>query len=579
MSIKEILPTSILPLARELKFRLKKNKDEEILAEEVKDLQNQWQKIINNSSDIVRENKLDQREHILFVTGYGVGTHFLTIEPIVSMSLFSRNCKITSLYCNKSLPACEFNPVGNDKPSSIDQLRQGVFDKSKCFRCNKCKSNIETTSKLLPIDLIGYDQYLCDKDYKEAEETSRSVEFESFRNFIYKGIKVGEEAFASVLRATFKGEIEDTDLNRHLVKRYVMSGILTSIAYEKAFKTINPDRVVCIHGVYQIHGLAVKVARKLSIPVVVLGGGGIRKDTVVVCHNETYHHQLVNESNKIWKQFKPTDTEIEKTYEYAVRKRSSGGGADYLSYHPNPIEDKEVLYKECNIDSSRKIVSLYTNVIWDAQIFYEGNAFKDIFDWIEHSIIELGKNDNIWVVIRIHPAESKGAFPTKQPMVSEIYKRFNRLPDNIRIVPPESNISSYTLAKESHANIIYGTKMGLEIALMRKALIVCGETFSRNKGYGLDITSKEEYIKICHDIHHFEVDEGAMFDTAVQYAHYFYFRKMIDLPLRTNIKGNTGVGNGKLLKFQSLNQLRDNKNLQVICDGILKLKPFYIGAK
>jgi hypothetical protein len=580
MNFKEILPTSLLPLAREAKFRFTTNNDEKLLKDEVEDLQLQWKEIIQNSSDIIAENEsITQKKHILFVTGYGLGTHFLTLEPIISMALYGRNCKITSLYCNKSLPACEFNPVGNNNPESIKELKPGLSDSSICFKCNKCKSNLETMSDILPIDAIGYDEYLLSADYQEALEVSESVKFEDLREFTYNGIKVGEEAFASILRVTFKGEVQDTEMNRYLTKRYIMSGILTSIAYEKAYSALNPDRVVCIHGIYQTHGLAVKVAKKLGIPVIVLGGGGIRRDTAVVCHNETYHHQLVNEDNSTWKQFSITDEEKAKTYEYAVKKRSNGGGADYLSYHPNPIEEVSALYKTCNIDSTRKIVSLYTNVIWDAQILYGGNAFRDIFEWIEISIKELGNNNNIWVIIRIHPAEAKGGNPTNQRMIDEINKRFSSLPSNVRIIQPESDLSSYTLAQESHVNIIYGTKMGLEIALMKKALIVCGETFSRNKGFGLDITSINQYVDLCHDIHNYEVDLEMSVDIAAQYAHYFYFRKMIDLPLESNILDEIGVGNGKQLKFSSLDELIKDVGVGVICNGILDLKPFYIGAE
>ncbi|NRF33153.1 hypothetical protein [Vibrio coralliilyticus] len=580
MNFKEVLPTALLPLAREVKFRLTANDDEKLLKEEVEDLQAQWAKIIQNSSDTIANNESAiQKEHILFVTGYGVGTHFLTLEPIVSMALYERNCKVTSLYCNKSLPACEFNPVGNNAPESINALKPGITDSSICFKCNKCKSNLKTMSDILPIDAIGYDKYLTDSDYQKALEISRSIKFEELRDFTFDGVKVGEEAFASILRVTFKGEVQDTEINRYLAKRYILSGVLTSIAYEKAYQALNPDRIVCIHGIYQIHGLAVKVAQKLDIPVVVLGGGGIRKDTVVVCHDETYHHQLVNEDNAVWEQFDITEEEKSKTYDYAVKKRSNGGSADYLSYHPNPIEDADSLYSTCNIDRERKIISLYTNVIWDAQILYEGNAFKDIFDWIETSINELGKNENIWVVIRIHPAEAKGGNPTLQPMLAEINKRFKRLPDNVRIIPPESDISSYTLAQESHVNIIYGTKMGLEIALMKKSLVVCGETFSRNKGYGLDITSKTQYLNLCNKIHNYSPDLDVTSYKAMQYAHYFYFRKMIDLPIITKNPGNKGVKSGKKLTINTLSDLRNDQGIQVICDGILDLKPFYIGAK
>lgn len=580
MKIKDYIPKPLLPLAYELKGRLYKTSVQDALKNEVLDIQKQWGKVVDNSKEMI--NKIEnspKNSHILFVTGYGVGTHFLTVEPIVAMALYARGNKISSLYCNKSLPSCEFSMVGNDKPKALSEIRYGLTDKVICSRCNTCADNIKTTYGFLPIELHGLDKYLSEEDYKTADELSRKVKFNDFRDFSYDGVKVGEEAFASILRATFMGEVQDSPLNRYLVQRYVLSGILTSMGYERAYKDIKPDRIVCIHGIYQTHGLAVKIANKLSIPVIVLGGGGIRKDTAVVCHNETYHRQLVNEDNSVWQQFSVSEEEKKKTFEYAIKKRSNGGGADYLSYHPNPIEDVEYLYKECNIDSSRKIVSLYTNVIWDAQIIYEGNSFKDIFDWIETSIIELGKNNNIWVVTRIHPAESKGGNPTKQPMLAEIKKRFKNLPNNVRIITPESDLSSYTLANESIANIIYGTKMGLEIALMKKPLIVCGETFSRNKGYGLDVSSKEEYIDLCKNIHNYQVDVDEKLNIALQYAHYFYFRKMIDLPIETNVAGK--AGSGKKLKFNSLEDLSQGKDegIDTICNGIMNLKPFYIGAK
>jgi len=242
MSIKNRL-RFIKPLVREIQFRLFKNQGEEILKKEVIDSQQQWKDIADNSEDYLKElEQVPDKSNILFVTGYGLGAHFLRIEPIIMMALHTRGCNIVSLYCNKSLPACEFNPVGNNIPSGLYDLKEGLTDESICYRCNKCRGNVKTTYSNLPIELHGYEEFLSRDDYKLAYDLSLKVNFEGFRTYVFNDIKVGEEAFASILRVTFMGEVKDTRINRHLVQRYIMSGILTSIAYGKAYKHLNPDK-------------------------------------------------------------------------------------------------------------------------------------------------------------------------------------------------------------------------------------------------------------------------------------------------------------------------------------------------
>ena len=155
MSIKNRL-RFIKPLVREIQFRLFKNQGEEILKKEVIDAQQQWKDIADNSEDYLKElEQVPDKSNILFVTGYGLGAHFLRIEPIIMMALHARGCKIVSLYCNKSLPACEFNPIGNNIPSGLYYFKDGLTDESICFRCNKCRGNVKITYNNLPIELHG----------------------------------------------------------------------------------------------------------------------------------------------------------------------------------------------------------------------------------------------------------------------------------------------------------------------------------------------------------------------------------------------------------------------------------------
>jgi hypothetical protein len=522
---------------------------------------NVWRQVLD------RKNKLDSESSlkVLFVTGYGLGSHYLAIEPIIWTALKLRGAKVCSIFCNKAVPCCEFNSNGNMTPPIELEYRQGIRKSTCLHTCNICVGNLKSIYNELNIEKHGLNEYLTELDYINAWQTAKDVPTESFRDYIYDDIKVGEEAFSSILRVTFKGEIAgDTDL----IKRYLYSGILTAIGYQKAFLAIKPDRVVCIHGIYQTHGLAVKICNKLKINVIVIGGGGIRKNTVILCHNETYHHQLINENNSLWINNELSEIEKKLVIDYAANKKSNGAGVDYLNYHPNPINSIDYLYTTYGLGNNRKLVTLYTNVIWDAQVVYKSNVFKDIFDWIFYTINLLGNNEEYYLIIRVHPAEAKGGLIPKQLMVDEINKMFPKLPGNVIIIEPESDLSSYTLAEHSDLNIIYGTKMGLEMALMKRPLLICGESFSRNKGYGIDIVNKDQYSQIIKNINYIDFDLSARYELALKYAYYLYFQRMIDMPFDMD-------GHNVLLKIKDKNELGvNNEAMEIICNGILKLEPF-----
>ena len=565
--------TVFLPIAKEIAYRYRKYFKKKEPLQSI-DIMKQWKLMLQQMDT----NEIDgNSEHILFVTGYGLGSHYYMIEPIIMQALKQRGAKVSSLICEKSLPACEFNTNGNNKPKIRFQQRNGLLPSTITDRCNLCSSNSQNVLNDLQVETHIIKNYLTQEDFKEAEKLSKTVDMNNFRDFKLNGIAVGEEAYASILRALFRGEVGNSTGENQLKQRYLLSGILTVKAYLQAFQELKPKKIVCIHGVYQIHGLAVKVANYLNIPVDVIGGGGIRKNTIVACHDETYHHQLVNEDNVIWNQSKLTKQRIDRVLKYAKDKRNSGAGVDYLSYHPNPIEDEASLFSSFGINKDTPIIALFTNVIWDAQVVYSSNVFDDIFDWLWTTIDTIAKNKEVTLVIRIHPAEVKGGVPSKQPMLNEIQKKYPKLPINVKIIPPSSDLSSYTVASVAKANIIYGTKMGLEIALMKSPLIIAGETFSRNKGYGYDVTSRIKYIDILNDIEDFvqNVDVNHCYNEALKYADYFYFRRMLDLPLEEyDLHGRKSTK----LKFSKISDLKTGNfpALDVICDGILKNKNFYL---
>ncbi|GAA3910752.1 hypothetical protein [Litoribacillus peritrichatus] len=548
----------LLPFFSEMFFWLKKIKNNQALP------------VLDSSMEglLFKLERAEKNLKINFVTGYGLGTHYLKLEPVLIKTLIARGHSVTSLICGKAIGCCEFNADCGENSSDVPfKFRRGVTLNARSDFGQKCVRNVERAYEKLGIEQRSLNGvYVLSNEHmravKEVTELLSMSSFSELREFKYREVAVGEEAFASTLRASFMGDVSHRLGNVALFLEMLKSAMKLVDIYYQEFTDNKPDRVVLIHGIYLTHGIPTKVATKLGIPVIVLGGGGIRKNTLIGSHQETYHKSLVNESNSSWEGIQLTEEERSRVINYATQKRNNGNAVDYVSYHPNPNSNLQQIEKElsCSFEKFDKIVTLYTNVLWDGQILYESNAYNGVVEWVIDTA-EIARNSpETLFIVRIHPAEVKTANPSLQPIKDELDRELKgKYPDNFKIVTPFSDIDSYTLAQLSDVNVIYGTKMGLEIALLKKYLIVVGESFSRNKGYGTDVSTPQEYREALNTILSDE-EISTRYEKALKYANYFYFRRMLDIPSDNELKS------GKL------------KGLSTILDGI-ELETEFVGPR
>lgn len=180
-------------------------------------------------------------------------------------------------------------------------------------------------------------------------------------------------------------------------------------------------------------------------------------------------------------------------------------------------------------------------------------------------------------MIRVHPAEIRGILPSRQPIVDEIKKAFPRLPKNIFIIPPESQISTYAVMSQCNAVIIYGTKTGVELASMSIPIIVAGEAWIRNKGISLDASSAEHYFRLLDQLPFKAPLDKATVQRARKYAYHFFFRRMIPLEFMEPTSGWPPFK----IQLSGLQDLLPGRSggLDIICEGILKGTDFIYPAE
>ena len=194
-----------------------------------------------------------------------------------------------------------------------------------------------------------------------------------------------------------------------------------------------------------------------------------------------------------------------------------------------------------------------------------------MIDWVLHSIEIFKNKPELNLIIRIHPAEIKRFSSSRQPLFEEIIKAYPELPDNVHVIKNNDKIETSALAMKSKSILIYGSKAGIEFSALGKRIIVCGESWIKNKGFSIDPKSKKEYESLFDNfpesITEMTEEEHQL---AITFANYFFDRTAIYIPEITSDSSNIGLIPHKTQFYSD----KPSDGLSLILDCIKNRKDF-----
>ena len=142
---------------------------------------------------------------------------------------------------------------------------------------------------------------------------------------------------------------------------------------------------------------------------------------------ESYEKTMMNEPVDTWRDIELNNKVESKLMNYLTSRRY--GHNDWTYYFKNPNFDvKEELVK-IGVDINKPIISIIPNIIWDAQMIYPNNIFKNMLEWLFETL-KFFENKDIQVIVRSHPGEINSERITKQQVKKEILKKYLELPKN-----------------------------------------------------------------------------------------------------------------------------------------------------
>ena len=491
---------------------------------------------------------------VLFPILYGGRTKELVLQALLSHALNLRGVRSKFILCDRKLPICLSKVIDNINVNS-------------CHYCyyigKKFASNMN-----IPVNWVG--DFIKDKDITDANKLMSSLNFDEYCGLNYKGINIGQYAETATKRFLLTGVIEDREFDKSIFSKYLVSAVLHVELSERILTEIKPTQLI-INNIAYLPGIFVEFFNKSGVNCIVCDFGTLN-GAITLNHLDHERKDLYEVSSKTWKKYSARillDVQ-KKELEDLLASRVKGIGMQINHGKFAQIKSKEEITKLLDIDTKKNIGILFTNLSWDASLFGVDVVFKDPFEWVYETINWFTHKNEKLLIVKVHPAEE--IHGTHLSFLSYIHSKFPELPENIKILPPKSEISTYGIFDVVDYGIVYTSTAGLEMAICGIPVITTAHTHYRKKGFTFDAADKKEYFDLLENAEKLEMTPQ-MIDLANKYGYLHFCDR--EIPFKFIEFGGEYLSSPKLrLKDWPDLLPGSNENLDRICEGILYDKEF-----
>jgi hypothetical protein len=494
---------------------------------------------------------------VLVLSMRGWSTH-VVYETVLAHALQRRGAEVVFSTCGGRLPVCDVAPVHVAPPMP-------------CHSCREYATSAIGSAGFSAITL----RELVDVRARAAAARARVGRLKSIGDceaYTLHDLPVGRLVRISVAWFLSRGTLPDTPEALRAYRTFLVSGSVVLEAFERLLERVEPDRIFLLNGSFFAERILLELARRRGISVTTYEKG-FMIDTVVVAQDGFASDLLVDEAAWQEASTRPLDVaESQQIAAYLEERRS--GGRTLANFWRDRVDEERLVRTELNLLPGRPVIAMFCNITWDSAVQGKDIAYRSMGDWVVDVIGWAREHQEADLVIRVHPAEVKLTnHPTLERMCEHINANAHPLPENVRIVPPESSLSSYTLMELASVGMVYTSTVGIEMAVMGIPVIVAAETHYRGRGFTLDVASADECRQTLDRALAASLDateRARISEVARRYAYLFFFR----FHQATRAVHETGRSRPRLgvATAAELDRGRDEA-IDRIVDGILTGKP------
>lgn len=485
-------------------------------------------------------------EKIFFLRMRFVPRH-LMMEIALATDLNKKGALCKFIFCSQILPICNGWDIRSNNGEEI---------------CDFCSNNNKLLSSKLPFDSLFLEKFISKDEIKKIDEeySAKKIRVDDLKNVVIDGINLDDELYLSLAKYLFVGNIEENDFTNNLAMEYYKSGEILVKGISRIIEKERPMIVVLNCGHILWYGIAYKILKLKNIKVISydeISMSVIKLNWMFDCSNPIVDFNW-GELWDYWK-YTPLNDDQKSELEVLLETRKK-----YFLYKEDqdtiPISEKIVNKK------FKKVISLFTNVLWDATIVGKNGIFNNLVEWVKFTIDFIENYPEVALIIRVHPAEARlYEMDSKERVIDELSKWREQFKSNIIFIDAEEKIDSYDLINKSDMVLVYASNVGLEALAMNKPVVVCGKPHYIGKNLTIDPQTIEEYSNILNEICvkniEFSIDETLL--------KRFLYLAFIDSQIDVDLFSDNHPFNVTELKLDNFIELKKNEMINAISNWVI----------
>ena len=416
-------------------------------------------------------------KRVLIYSIYGRWLTHTYLEGALLHSLRNAGAEVRFISCDGAFPACEIN-------------RANMNPRHK-MSCQDCQGETFQLLRDLRVDWEGFGAYIDRARRHEAKAFIDAIPAHQLFDAVWKGQPIGEWGKSSAL-THYRMYAPDWENAAFVaITRAVLVG--TILSYEACltlFDEFQPDVLIVMNGRFFPHRVAIEVAKQRGVRFITHERG--RQDGHYrVVDGATVH--ALSDYQKMWALWTdiPLSTEEDHRIHYLFELRRLGKNLNWVPFSPPPSDEGKV--RRALALDDRPLVTCFTSSDDELATMPEWSegAFPVSLNWIPATVALARQRSDLMVVIRAHP--NLGRMGGNKSALALLEQIALDLPENCRLVRPNDDISSYTLADMTDVVVVYCSTMGLESAVTGKPVVTVAKGWYGEAGWVTFCRSPESY--------------------------------------------------------------------------------------